>query len=148
MSEQTPRFGLSYIRASQAQKEVTHNAALNKLDALVMPVVEARGGDMPPSSPAEGQSWLVGDSPAEAWTGHARELAQYIGGAWAFHDLPIGAGVWVADEGVLARRHSTGWYIGQAIPDPAGGSVVDVEARAALADILGILRESGVVMNA
>jgi hypothetical protein len=36
---QTARLGLPYIVSGQAQKEVTHNEGLNKLDAFVTPVV-------------------------------------------------------------------------------------------------------------
>jgi Protein of unknown function (DUF2793) len=31
----TPRFGLPYIAQGQAQKDVSHNEALNQLDAVI-----------------------------------------------------------------------------------------------------------------
>jgi len=87
MSERTPRLGAPYIRAAQAQKEVTHNAALNILDALVQAVVEDRDLTTPPTSPEDGSLWIVATGAGGDWAGHDGELAQWIGGAWAFHSL-------------------------------------------------------------
>ena len=81
---QTGRLGLPYIVASQAQKEVTHNEGLNRLDAFVTPVV-SEITDTPPSSPAVGNLVIVGASPADDFIGHENELAQYLTGGWIFY---------------------------------------------------------------
>ncbi|MEZ5690501.1 MAG: DUF2793 domain-containing protein [Rickettsiales bacterium] len=81
---QTTRLGLPYIVSSQAQKEVTHNEGLNKLDAFVTPVV-ADIADSPPGSPAAGDLYIVGSSPSGDFTGHANQLAQYQTGGWVFY---------------------------------------------------------------
>jgi hypothetical protein len=81
---QTARLGLPYIVASQAQKEVTHNEGLNKLDAFVTPVV-ADIADSPPSSPASGDLYIVGTSASGDFSGHANQLAQYQTGGWVFY---------------------------------------------------------------
>jgi hypothetical protein len=98
----TPRLALPYILAQQAQKEVTHAAGLNRLDALVQPVVEQVGRNTPPGSPADGQSWIVGSTPTGAWAGQANRLAQRIGGTWVFH-APF-VGLVVFDAAALAQR--------------------------------------------
>jgi hypothetical protein len=98
----TPRLALPYILAQQAQKEVTHAAGLNRLDALVQPLVQQVGLNTPPGSPADGQCWIVGSSPTGAWAGQANKLAQRIGGAWAFHTPFVGLVVF--DAATLARR--------------------------------------------
>ncbi|MBN8531562.1 MAG: DUF2793 domain-containing protein [Alphaproteobacteria bacterium] len=81
---QTARLGLPYIVSGQAQKEVTHNEGLNKLDAFVTPVV-ADIADSPPGSPAAGDLYIVGSSPSGDFTGHANQLAQYQTGGWVFY---------------------------------------------------------------
>lgn len=81
---QTARLGLPYIVSSQAQKEVTHNEGLNKLDAFVTPVV-ADIADSPPGSPAAGDLYIVGSSPSGDFSGHANQLAQYQTGGWVFY---------------------------------------------------------------
>ena len=80
----TARLGLPYIVSSQAQKEVTHNEGLNKLDAFVTPVV-VDIADSPPGSPAAGDLYIVGSSPSGDFTGHANQLAQYQTGGWVFY---------------------------------------------------------------
>ncbi len=81
---QTARLGLPYIVSGQAQKEVTHNEGLNKLDAFVTPVV-ADITDSPPGSPAAGDMYIVGSSPSGDFSGHANQLAQYQTGGWVFY---------------------------------------------------------------
>ena len=58
----TPRHQLPYLAVGQAQKEITHNQALVRIDALLQPLVEAELS-APPASLAESQAgkcWLVG----------------------------------------------------------------------------------------
>ncbi|WP_422645735.1 DUF2793 domain-containing protein, partial [Zavarzinia sp.] len=50
----TPRLALPYIVQSQAQKEVTHNEALNLLDILVQAAVLDRDRVEPPAAPVAG----------------------------------------------------------------------------------------------
>lgn len=80
----TARLGLPYIVTSQAQKEVTHNQGLDRLDAFVTPVV-VDIADSPPGSPASGDLYIVGSSPTDDFTGHENELAQYQSGGWVFY---------------------------------------------------------------
>ena len=79
----TPRLGLPYIIASQAQKEVTHNDALNLIDLLVQPVIKGRT-NIPPASPAESDAYIVTTTATGAWIGKENQIAWFIGGAWRF----------------------------------------------------------------
>ena len=81
---QTGRLGLPYIITAQAQKEVTHNEGLNRLDAFVTPVV-ADIANTPPSSPVEGDLYIVGTSPTGDFSAQANKLAQYLTGGWVFY---------------------------------------------------------------
>ena len=97
----TPRLALPYILTQQAQKEVTHAAGLNRLDALVQPVVQQIGLNTPPGAPVDGQCWVVGTSPTGVWAGQANRLVQRIGGAWVFY-APF-VGLVVFDAATLAQ---------------------------------------------
>ena len=55
MPDTSPNLVLPYLMPSQAQKHVTHNEALQLLDAVVQLTVEAFGATTPPASPAAGQ---------------------------------------------------------------------------------------------
>jgi hypothetical protein len=107
----TPRLALPYILAQQAQKEVTHAAALNRLDALVQPIVQQIGLNTPPGAPADGQCWIVGTAPAGAWAGQANRLAQRIGGAWVFHVPFVGLVVFDAATLALWGWNASAWAV-------------------------------------
>lgn len=80
----TGRLGLPYIVTAQAQKEVTHNDGLNRLDAFVTPVV-ADIASAPPGSPTVGDLYIVGSSATGDFAGHENDLAQYLTGGWVFY---------------------------------------------------------------
>lgn len=164
MADQTVRLALPYIKASQSQKEVTHNAALNLIDGLVQPVVEDRDLTAPPGSPAEGDIYIVAASGTGDWAGEDGKLAHYVGGAWAFYAPAEGWRVWLKDEGVEARYTGSAWVAGDvqaatvsvggtqvlsaqqaAISDASGGSTVDAEARTALNALLAACRTHGII---
>lgn len=80
----TGRLGLPYIITSQAQKEVTHNDGLNRLDAYVTPIV-SEIVNAPPGSPTVGDLVIVGTSPTGDFSGQNNNLAQYLTGGWVFY---------------------------------------------------------------
>jgi hypothetical protein len=164
MTETTDRLDLPLIASGQAQKEMTHNEALAALDIAVQPVVEAMGVDVPPSSPAPGQCWIVGAAPEGAWTGRAQALAGWTASGWRFLAPRAGWTAWVAANELAARYDGTAWSEGvltaarieiggtqivatqqDAIESPVGGSIVDSEARAALLAVLNALRAHGLI---
>jgi hypothetical protein len=60
MSETTANLELPYILPSQAQKHVTHNEALQRLDAVTQLTVTASLAT-PPSDPEEGTCYHIVD---------------------------------------------------------------------------------------
>ena len=80
----TPRLAMPYIAPSQAQKEVSHNEALNRLDMVVQAVVADRTRTEAPVSPAPGDCHLVHDGATGAWSGQGGKLACWYGTAWVF----------------------------------------------------------------
>lgn len=164
MPELSDRFALPLLSAGQAQKELFHNEALAALDLLAHAAVEDHGLDTPPTSPTAGQCWIVGTSPTDAWTGHAGALAGWTGGGWRFVPPRAGMVVWDAANGYPLRHDGSGWVDGalaasaleiggiqvvgeqaSGIPDPGGGGVIDVEARATIVLILAALRAHGLI---
>ena len=84
MDETSTNLDLPYLQAAQAQKHLTHNAALEQLDAIVQLSVQSFSLDTPPLTPDEGQVWAVGAAPVNDWAGHAGVLAAYANGGWMF----------------------------------------------------------------
>lgn len=164
MTELSPRLALPLLQAGQAQKELFHNEALIRLDAVVHVSVASIATDTPPSSPSPGECWIVGASPSGNWTGHATRLAMWSEGGWRFVAPVVGMQAWLKDRGVRAWYDGSAWQAGPlptdgvavggtrvvgmqrpAIAEPAGGGTVDGEARATLAAVLVALRDHGLI---
>ncbi len=103
-------LGIPYIETAQAQPDVTHNDALNLLQAVINGVI-SQGDTTPPGSPTEGDAYIVGSSATGAWAGRDDCIAAYFGTSWVFlpnednNGTPITPGarqeglrVWVRDE--------------------------------------------------
>lgn len=105
----TPNLGLPYIDAGQAQKHVTHNEALRSLDALVQLAVLDRDLAAPPSSPAEGERWIVAPAASGAWASHTGHVAAWQDGAWRFSAPVTGWVAYVVDEEMLIAWDGSSW---------------------------------------
>lgn len=97
----TPRLGLPYVAAGQAQKHVTVNEAFARLDGLVQTAVVSRAIAEQPASPADGALYILPAAPTgAAWGGQAEgDLMRFEAGGWALVEPAPGQLVWVADEG-------------------------------------------------
>lgn len=110
MPDTSAILGLPYLSPSQAQKHVTHNEALARLDLVVQLRVEALEAETPPSAPEEGEIWGLGPTPTGAWAGQSG-LAAWAGGAWVF--LAPGAGwrAWDRGAGELRVWNGLDWIL-------------------------------------
>ena len=96
-----PNLALPYLDASQAQKHVTHNEALRIIDAATQIAVLDLTRTAPPASPTDGERHIVAASPTGAWAGHAKAIATWQDGAWAFLTPNPGWCVWSVADGVM-----------------------------------------------
>lgn len=80
----TVKLNLPHIITAQAQKEVTHNDALNLLDIFTRPTVLEMAKNTPPVSPIAGDCYVVGASPTDEFIGHEQEIACYTSNGWLF----------------------------------------------------------------
>ena len=60
MTEESPGLGLPYLQPSQAQKHVTHNEALLRLDQVVQLRLSAVDVSTPPEIPLAGECHALG----------------------------------------------------------------------------------------
>jgi hypothetical protein len=142
----SPRHALPLLAVAQAGKELTHNEALVAIDALLHAEVVGERDD-PPGSPERvaGACWIVGAGAVGDWTGQSRALALWTDGGWRYLAPRRGMTVTQGD-GRQRRFDGVAWLQpGSAIPPPAGGAVIDSEARAALAAIVSALNSFGLV---
>ncbi len=160
----TPGWALPLLYAGQAQKEMFHNEALARVDMLLHPLVQSADLATPPVAPEIGQCWIVAAGADGAWTGRDGAIACWSEGGWRFAGARAGLQALVIDRGYFMIHDGTDWrdaalredglhvggakvvgVQGAAILSPAGGSLVDVEARAAIGAVLSALRTHGLI---
>jgi hypothetical protein len=111
----TPRLGLPLLAAGQAQKHVTHNDALMRLDALVHLVVASRTQTVPPTTPGETSAYIVPAGGTGLFAGHQDDLAIFEDGAWSFLEPRAGWQAWVTDEAEHHVWTGTQWRRSQPV---------------------------------
>ena len=84
MPDDSAILALPYIQPSQAQKHVTHNEALARLDVLVQLVVAGFDATTAPVSPVEGETHALGSGPTGVWAGQDNMLASWRDAVWVF----------------------------------------------------------------
>lgn len=104
----SPSVGAPLLEQSQAQKEVTLNEALMRVDALLGQGAIDKDLATPPGSPASGDVYIVAASPTGAWSGKAGQIAYYDQG-WRFIVPKEGMMRWVRDEDVLYVHNGSNW---------------------------------------
>lgn len=100
MSQSSSRLTLPFIQAAQAQKHVTHNEALERLDFLTQLTVQAFEATTPPATATEGDIWALGTGAQGAWSGHDGALAGWYNSGWLFITPATG---WRAAQGTQLR---------------------------------------------
>lgn len=134
----TPRLGLPYLFAGQAQKEAFVNEAHSLIDALLHCAVESETAT-PPAAPLDGQSWLVGAAPTGVWSGQGGKIACRQGGNWLFVAPRAGMRLFNRASGQDVRYSGSAWLSPVTPALPTGGTVIDTQARAAIAAIVDAL---------
>ena len=138
--------------------------ALALIDLLIAGSVEGAPIAAPPASPAIGTFYRVATGATGAFAGQSGALAGWSEGGWRFVapvegmrltdrtsgvELAFRGGAWTsgsvrATELVVAGIKVVGPH-GSAIADATGGSVIDVQARGAIAQSLAGLRAHGLI---
>ena len=105
----TPRLDLPYLLPGQAQKHVTHNEGLSRLDTLVQTV--AVSASVPaPEAPADGDIYLVPASLLTDWDGAtAGDVAARQDGAWHYVSPAAGWSCFVQAIGETMRFDGAEW---------------------------------------
>lgn len=98
----TPRLGLPYVAAGQAQKHVTVNEGLARLDGLVQTAVVSRTTAAQPVDPDDGALYLLPeDATGDVWASEeAGALMRFEAGGWRRLQPRDGHLVWVTDESI------------------------------------------------
>lgn len=107
--ENTPNLSLPYLMPSQAQKHVTHNEALDLLDALVQIAVLDKDIATPPATPGDGDRYIVAATPTGDWVGQAGNIAVFRDGGWSFLQPRAGWHSFLADDLAFVCWTGSAW---------------------------------------
>ncbi len=108
----TANLGLPLLQAAQAQKHVTVNDALIRLDGTVQLVLLSVDLTAPPAAVAEGACYGVAAGGVNEWAGHDGEIAIRANGGWVFVPPQRGWAAYVADRSTRALHDGSGWVFG------------------------------------
>jgi hypothetical protein len=122
----TANLALPLIEGGEELPNVTLNEALRLADTLVQLAILDRDLNVPPSTSAEGERWIVkaSPSPTGAWTGHGDHVAAWQDGDWVFSTPKVGWLAYVVDEEALLAWSGSAWV-----------NALDVSGVAALQDL-------------
>jgi hypothetical protein len=136
----TVNLALPLVQPAQAQKHVTVNEALARIDGLAQLTLLSVSETVPPVAPVEGTAYGVPAGAVNTWAGQAGQVAVVVGGGWVFVPARLGWRAMVLDAGQPAVFDGSDWRIGAATLSPGGASLdlrseemdVDVTAGASV----------------
>ncbi|MFN3274894.1 MAG: DUF2793 domain-containing protein [Paracoccus sp. (in: a-proteobacteria)] len=148
MSSETARLQMALIQPAQAQKHVTVNEALMRLDASVNLVIESISQVTPPETVLDGQCWAVPGQAQGVWAGQAGRLAIGVNGGWVFLPPRRGMRAFVADRGLEAIHDGAVWVVGALSLGASGAGMVAGMAEDEIAITPGASVTTGVLIPA
>lgn len=116
----TPRMSLPLLAPAQAQKHVTVNEALARIDALSHLTLVSSSLTTPPTSAIDGDLYAVPPGAVNAWAGQEGKLAIAVNGGWVFVPPRRGWRAFVLDQGMSAIWGGTDWRLGAVTLSPSG----------------------------
>lgn len=123
----TINFSLPLLSPSQAQKHVTVNEALVRLDAVAQLRILASDIDTPPSIAQDGASYIVPETAVLAWAGRGGQVAVWSNGGWVYLEPSAGWRAWSVAEAAPLLFDGQKWIAGVFAGSPGGAmSIGDV----------------------
>ena len=118
--DETVNLGLPKLQPAQAQKHVTVNEALTRLDGVTQMVLVSRNVTVPPAAVADGVVYGVPAGAVNAWAGEDGKLALGANGGWVFLTPRAGWRAWIADEACQAIHDGQDWLCDVVSMTPGG----------------------------
>jgi uncharacterized protein DUF2793 len=106
---ETTQFKLPLVDASQAQKHVTVNEALARLDTAAQLRLVSTNVTAPPVTASDGVAYYVPTGAVNAWDGRIGEVAIFANGGWVFMTPKVGWRAWIEDIGLSGTFDGIGW---------------------------------------
>lgn len=109
MTSASPRLDLPLLQPSQAQKHVTHNEALLRLDGAVQMTLQSLSRSAPPEEPVIGDCYFTADTATGDWAPHPRMVAAYTASGWVYLQPAEGWMAWDMSRGRCVVYRDDAW---------------------------------------
>ncbi|MCU9848706.1 DUF2793 domain-containing protein [Defluviimonas sp. WL0024] len=119
----TNQLGLPLLQPAQAQKHVTMNEALTRLDGLVSLTLVSRSVTIPPAIVVDGACYGVPVGAVNEWSGQDGNVAIGTNGGWEFAEPRRGWRTVILDEGAQALHDGSGWRAGMMTLSPSNAGL-------------------------
>lgn len=120
----TAQLDLPLVMPAQAQKHVTVNEALARLDAAAqLRVISSVLGE-PPASATDGASYLVPSGASGSWAGRAGQIAVWSNGGWTYLVPRAGWRAWDESRGGHTMFDGHGWVADALVVSANGAGVI------------------------
>lgn len=119
----TAMLSMPLLQPAQAQKHVTVNEALTRLDGLVQLILQSLSLTIPPMTVQDGVCFGVPVGAVNGWAGQDGRIAIGKNGGWDFADPQAGWQAFVVDQGLSALHDGSGWQAGQVTLTPKGAGL-------------------------
>lgn len=120
---ETAQLNLPLLSPAQAQKHVTVNEALSRLDGMVQLRLISISQTTPPATALEGDCYGVPANAVNAWAGQAGKVAIAANGGWDFVTPRRGWRAMILDQGVVSLHDGSAWRGGGLTLSPGGAGM-------------------------
>lgn len=120
---ETATLKLPLVAAAQAQKHVTVNEALARIDAALQLSVVSRTATIPPVTVEDGSAYLVPLGGANDWSGQDGAIAFALNGGWDFLQPLPGWRIYVSDEATHLSFDGMEWQDNVLSTSPSGAAM-------------------------
>lgn len=148
MADATANMDLPLLLPEQAQKHVTVNDALMRLDGQVDLVLQSVTRIAPPETVVDGLCWAVPQGATNAWEGQAGKIAIGANGGWVFAQPRFGRRAVVADRGMVAIHDGNAWVVGALTMGQHGSGMIAAQMSEDLTLTAGAFVNTAMVVPA
>jgi len=107
---------------AQAQKHVTVNEALFRIDVFAKLRVLSKNQYYPPNEDMPGMSFIVPSLAQREWQGKGGLIATFINGGWVYTAPKVGWSAWVEDTNCISLFDGVDWISGAAVTSRGGAA--------------------------
>lgn len=120
----TAQLSLPLLLPAQAQKHVTVNEALARLDAAIQLRVVSSQRTEPPASGTDGESYIVPVGASGAWANASPRIATWSNGGWIIVSPKVGWRAWDESRSGYQTFDGVTWLPDALAVSPGGASIL------------------------